>query len=381
MWDELRVASEGEGIVARREGDARKGLATGSRLDAAFELPLLAHATMEPMNCTVHLRPDGCEVWLGTQVVARVQQSVAAVVGMPVDKVKVHNHLLGGGFGRRLEPDMASIAARVAQHAGAPVKVVWTREEDIRHDYYRPLYRDVVSATLANGRIASCKYKVCGSAILAAGYPGVPEGIDNDAVDSAVDMPYDIPNLEVEYVRVEPKAVRTGFCAGSAATTTSSPSSASSTRWRKRQVRIPSRSGSRCSDKTPRLKSVLQLAATRSGWGRAAAEARRPRYRRAAVVRQLHRHRGRGRGRYQRRSGPAARHLGRRHGIAVHPDTIVAQLQGGLLFGLTAALYGEITVKNGRVEQSNFHDYVRCASTKRRGSTSTSCGAASFRVV
>jgi isoquinoline 1-oxidoreductase beta subunit len=199
MWDELREASKAEGVVAKNLGDVDKGLATGDRLEAAYEMPLLAHTTMEPVNCTVQLRAGGCEIWLGTQVIARVQQTAAEHLRIPPEKVKVHNHLLGGGFGRRLEPDMALVAVRVAQHVeGVPVKVVWTREEDIRHDIYRPMYRDLVAATLEQGRIAGFRYKVCGSSVFARWLPpAFQKGIDGDAVDGAVDMPYDIPNLQV----------------------------------------------------------------------------------------------------------------------------------------------------------------------------------------
>ena len=359
MWDELRQASQGDGAVARNDGDARKGPATGSRLDAAYELPLLAHATMEPMNCTVHVRPDGCEVWLGTQVVARVQRGVADVLGMPLDKVKVHNHLLGGGFGRRLEPDMGPSAARVAQHAGgAPLKVVWTREEDIRHDYYRPLYRDVISATLANDRIASFDYKVCGAAILARWLPpAFKDGLDVDSVDSAVDMPYDIPNVRVEYVRAEVSAVRTGFWRGVGCNNNVFAIECFIDELAKKAGKDPVAFRLAMLDKSQRLKSALQLAAEKSGWGR-------PLPRRVgrgvaiqpsfgsfiATVVEAEVDTG---GKVDVRRVTSVVDTG----IAVHPDIIVAQLQGGLLFGLTAALRGEITVKDGRVEQSNFHDY------------------------
>src|SRR5205807_1038753 len=139
VWDDLRRASIQKGVTAKATGDADKGLGDGDKLDAAYELPFLAHATMEPMNCTAHVTKDGCEVWLGTQVMSRVQNTVAQLLGMPPEKVKVNQHLIGGGFGRRLEPDMALKAVRVAQHVDGPVKVVWTREEDIRHDVYRPV--------------------------------------------------------------------------------------------------------------------------------------------------------------------------------------------------------------------------------------------------
>ena len=127
----------------------------------------------------------------------------------------MHNHLLGGGFGRRLEADMVAAAVRIGKHVDGPVKVVWTREEDIQHDVYRPAYRDVISATLYNGKIAAWKYRVAGSSIMARWLPpAFQNGIDIDAVDSAVDNPYDIPNLQVEYVRAEPPGVPTGFWRG-----------------------------------------------------------------------------------------------------------------------------------------------------------------------
>jgi hypothetical protein len=147
-------------------------LGNGQRFEADYELPFLAHATMEPLNCTVWLKADSCELWLGTQIIARVQQTTAALTGLPIDKVTIHNHLIGGGFGRRLEPDMALNAVRIAQHMnGVPVKVVWTREEDIQQDIYRPVYRNVISASLAGGKVAAWKYKVCGASIMARWLP------------------------------------------------------------------------------------------------------------------------------------------------------------------------------------------------------------------
>src|SRR5713101_2381302 len=215
IWQDLRAASEKDGVVAKSEGDIAKGLATGERMDAAYELPFLAHATMEPLNATVHLTPDSCEIWTGTQIVSRVQAEAAKAAGLPVNKVIVNNHLLGGGFGRKLEPDMVVAAVRIAKQVDGPVKVVWTREEDIQHDVYRPVYRDIIAATLSDGKIVGWKYRITGSAVIARWLPpAFQKGIDIDAVDSAVDMPYDIPNIHVEYVRAEPPAVPTGFWRG-----------------------------------------------------------------------------------------------------------------------------------------------------------------------
>src|SRR6202171_5581633 len=163
IWQDLRAASEKDGAVAKSNGDIAKGLAAGERLEASYELPFLAHAAMEPVNATVHLTPDSCEIWTGTQIVSRVQAEAAKAAGLPVEKVIVNNHLLGGGFGRNVEPDMVVAAVRVAKQVDGPVKVVWTREEDIQHDVYRPVYRNTISATLSDGKIVGGKYRITGS--------------------------------------------------------------------------------------------------------------------------------------------------------------------------------------------------------------------------
>jgi isoquinoline 1-oxidoreductase subunit beta len=250
IWDDLRAASAKEGVVAKSEGDIGKGLATGDKLEAAYELPFLAHATMEPLNCTVHFKSDSCEIWTGTQIMTRVQSEAAKAAGLPIEKVIVNQHLLGGGFGRRLEPDMVVAAVRIAKQVDGPIKVVWTREEDIQHDVYRPVYRDTIAATLSEGKIVGWKYRVTGSAVLARWLPpAFQKGIDIDAIDSAVDMPYDIPHLHVEYNRAEPPAVPPASGAASVPTTTYSPSSVSWTNWREKPARIRSRSVSACLEK------------------------------------------------------------------------------------------------------------------------------------
>src|SRR5258706_5421274 len=160
IWQDLRAASEKDGVVAKSTGDIAKGLATGSRLDASYELPFLAHATMEPLNATVHVKPDSCEIWTGTQIVARVQSEAAKAAGLPVEKVTVNNHLIGGGFGRRLEPDMVVAAVRVAKQVDGPVKVGWTREEGCQHDIYRPAYRGPIAPAFPGGRTVGWKNPV-----------------------------------------------------------------------------------------------------------------------------------------------------------------------------------------------------------------------------
>jgi isoquinoline 1-oxidoreductase beta subunit len=362
IWAQLRAASAKDGVVAKSVGDIAQGLATGERVEGAYELPFLAHAAMEPMNCTAHFKGDSCEIWLGTQVVARVQQTAAAALGLPVDKVIVNNHLLGGGFGRRLEPDMAISAVRIAREVARdsdwPVKVVWTREEDVRHDVYRPVYRDVISATLKDGRIAGWKYRVTGSAVIARWLPpAFQKGIDIDAIDSAVDIPYDIPNLSVEYVRDEPPGVVTGFWRGVGPNNNVFAIECFIDELARKAGKDPVAFRRDMLGKNPRLRAALELVAEKSGWG-GALPARtgrgvcvQPSFESfiATVVEAEVDEQGEV---HLRRITSAVD-----TGIAVNPDIVAAQLQGGLVFGLTAALWGEVTIRNGRVQQSNFNDY------------------------
>jgi isoquinoline 1-oxidoreductase subunit beta len=358
IWDNLRTASQKDGVVAKSIGDVAKGLAQGDKYDGEYELPFLAHATMEPQNCTVRLTPGACEIWTGSQVLSRVQQAAAKAAGLPTDKVTVHNHYIGGGFGRRLETDMIEAAVRIAKAADVPVKVIWTREEDIRHDIYRPVYRDTISASLQNGKIAAWKYKISGSSIMARWAPSIfINGIDIDAVDSAVDMPYDIPNLQVEYVRAEPPAVPTGFWRGVGPNNNVFAIECFMDELARKANMDPVEFRRGMLGNNPRLKAALDLVAEKSGWGQPLP----PRVGRgvsvqpsfasfiATVVEAEVDNNGEV---YLRRVTSAVD-----TGIAVNPDTITAQLQGGLVFGLTAALWGEITIDKGRVRQSNFNDY------------------------
>ena len=346
-------------MVAKSAGDVAKGLATGDRLEAAYELPFLAHATMEPMNATVHFKPDACEIWTGTQIMTRVQSEAAKAAGLPVEKVIVNNHLLGGGFGRKLEPDMVVAAVRIAKQVDGPVKVVWTREEDIQHDVYRPVYRDTIAATLSDGKIVGWKYKIAGSSVMARWLPpAFQNGIDIDAVDSAVDMPYDIPNFHVEYVRAEPPAVPTGFWRGVGPNNNVFAIECFMDELARKAGKDPVEFRRRHAGKEPAPAGRAQSGGGKIRLGPAAAGARRARRLRAALVRAAS-----SRPWSRPRSTSMARCMLRRvtsavdTGIAVNPDTIMAQLEGGLIFGLTAALYGEITIDKGRVQQSNFNDY------------------------
>jgi isoquinoline 1-oxidoreductase subunit beta len=358
IWDDLRAASRKDGAVAKSIGDIAKGLAQGDRYEGEYELPFLAHATMEPMNCTVHLTPGACDIWTGTQVMTRVQQYAAKAANLPVDKVTVHNHYLGGGFGRRLEADMVDSAVRIAKEVDAPIKVVWTREEDVRHDVYRPAYRDVISASLSGGKIVAWKYRVTGSSVMARWFPaGFANGVDIDAVDSAIDQPYDIPNFHVEYVRAEPPAVTTGFWRGVGPNNNVFATECFIDELARKAGKDPIDFRRGMLEEKPRFKAALDLVAEKSNWG-APLPARAGRgvclqpsfasFIATVVEVEVDEY-----GEVHLRRVTSAVDAG----IAVNPDTIVAQLQGGLVFGLTAALWGEITIKNGRVRQSNFNDY------------------------
>jgi isoquinoline 1-oxidoreductase subunit beta len=358
IWNDLRAASKKDGAVAKSVGDIAKGLAQGDRYEGEYELPFLAHATMEPMNCTVHLTPGACEVWIGTQVMTRVQQYAAKAANLPLDKVTVHNHYLGGGFGRRLEADMVDSAVRIAKEVDAPVKVVWTREEDVQHDVYRPVYRDVISASLSGGKIVAWKYRVTGSSVMARWFPaGFANGVDIDAVDSAIDQPYDIPNLHVEYVRAEPPAVTTGFWRGVGPNNNVFATECFIDELARKAGKDPIDFRRGMLDTKPRFKAALDLVAEKSNWGNplparvGRGVCLQPSFASFIVTVVEAEVDEYGEVRLRRITSAVDT------GIAVNPDTIAAQLQGGLVFGLTAALWGEITIENGRVRQSNFNDY------------------------
>src|SRR5262245_56573271 len=183
---ELEKATLNPGAMAQNIGDVGAAMAgAANKVEANYEVPFLAHATMEPMNCTVHIRRDGCEIWVGNQAIARAQAAAAQVAGLPLDKVVVHNHLIGGGFGRRLEPDGVRRAVQIAQHVDGPVKVVWTREEDIQHDMYRPYWFDRLSAGLdAKGMLVAWNHRYAGSSILARWAPPFfKNGLDPDTTE------------------------------------------------------------------------------------------------------------------------------------------------------------------------------------------------------
>ncbi|MGY4225185.1 isoquinoline 1-oxidoreductase beta subunit [Bradyrhizobium sp. USDA 4503] len=357
---ELEAATTKPGTVAQNIGDADKAMAgAATKVEATYQLPFLAHATMEPMNCTVHVRSDGCEIWVGSQALSRAQAVAAKVLNMPPEKVVVHNHLLGGGFGRRLEVDGVIRAVQIAKQVDTPVKVVWTREEDIQHDMYRPYWCDRIAVGLdASGKPVAWNNRFAGSSVLARwAPPAFRNGLDPDTTEGAIDLVYDIPNFHVEYVRVEPPGIPTAFwrSVGPSHNVFVTESVIDELAAAAKQDPVDYRRA--LLGKSPRAKAALELAAAKAGWGG-----------------KLPAGRGRGVslqfvfGSYLAqvaevevaKDGSVRVHrvvCAMDSGTVVNPDTVQAQLQSGINFGVTAALYGEITLKDGRVEQSNFDSY------------------------
>jgi len=221
------------------------------------------------MNCTVHVRKDGCEVWFGNQVVARAQAAAAKTAGLPLDKVVVHNHLIGGGFGRRLEIDGVTRAVEIAQHVDGPVKVVWTCEEDIQHDMYRHYFFDRMSAGLdERGMPIAWNHRFAGSSILARWLPpAFNNGLDPDTTDGAINLTYAIPNMHVEYLRVDPPGIPTAFwrSVGPSHNVFVVESFMDELGAAAKQDPVAYRRA--LLDKSPRAKAVLELAAEKAGWG------------------------------------------------------------------------------------------------------------------
>jgi isoquinoline 1-oxidoreductase subunit beta len=357
---ELEHATLNPGVVAETTGDVSSAMAKAvTRVEASYQVPFLAHATMEPMNCTAHVRKDGCEIWVGTQVLARAQAAAAKTAGLPSDKVIVHNHLIGGGFGRRLDVDGVIRAVQIAQQVEGPVKVVWTREEDIQHDMYRPYWFDRFSAGLdAKGIPVAWSHRFGGSSVIARWAPPFfNNGLDSDTTEGAIDLVYDLRNKRVDYVRVEPPGIPTAFwrSVGPSHNVLVVESFMDELAAAAKQDPVAYRLA--LLDKSPRAKTVLALAAEKAGWGGPLPE----RVGRgvslqfvfASYMAQVAEVEVSKDGTVRVRRVVCAVDCG----TPVNPDTIQAQIQSAIIFGITAALYGQITLKDGRVEQSNFHDY------------------------
>jgi isoquinoline 1-oxidoreductase beta subunit len=362
LWADIEKASEGAGVVVTKQGDAPARLKDGTLFEATYELPFLAHAPMEMTNCTVHVHDGACEIWVGTQVPGFAQAGAAKALGIDPAKVTINNHLLGGAFGRRLEVDGIVIAARIAAHVEGPVKIVWSREEDIRQELYRPLYHDRLKVRVENGRITAWHHRVTGASIMARWLPpAFKNGIDVDAVDGAAKIPYAVGDMLVEYIRNEsviPPAFWRGVGPNSSIFSIESfmdlvarKTSVDPLAFRRGML-----------DKDPRALGVLNLAAEKAGWGTPApASPFGPRRGRGFALMNAF-------GSYLAAIADVAVSdsgdvrvtrvvVAADVGKVINPDILLAQIQGGVVFGLSAVLHGKITFAGGRVEQGNFNDY------------------------
>jgi isoquinoline 1-oxidoreductase beta subunit len=329
------------------------------RIEATYDLPYLAHAALEPINTTIHVRADGCDIWVGTQVPEIARIVAAEIIGLPPDKVIVRNHLIGGGFGRRLAVDTIQQAARFGMQVSYPLKIIWTREQDIQHDRFRPAYHDTIAAALGKDGLPMAMTHRTRCSTVRSYYDRKPwpQGqLDADAVAGAADLPYAIPALRSEWVRQDgPVALNWWRGVGETHNVFVVESFLDELAHAAGQDPLAYRRA--LLGKNPRSLAVLNKAAQLSGWGTPLP----PRWARgmslhdsfgtrAALVLEVEVDT---QGEILLRRATAAVDCG----IAVNPDSVIAQIEGGVLFGLSAALYNGITFKNGRVQQSNFHDY------------------------
>src|ERR1700730_14819348 len=357
---QAQASLSGKPIAGLLLGDVEGAFtAARKRVEAVYELPFLAHATMEPVNTPVHVRPDSCDIWVGTQTPVVAQTRAAHIVGLPKDKVRIHNHLIGGGFGRRLQADTIEQAVAFARQVDYPVKFIWTREQDIRHDRFRPSYYDRIAAGLGSGGLpVAWTHRVTSGTVrqyFAEG--GWPQGrLDKDAVDGAWDTPYDLPAIRVDWVRHDPP-VKLNWWRGVGPTHNTFVVESFIDELAHEAGRDPVAYRQALLGQEARSLAVVDLAAMKAGWGTPLP----PRSgrgislhknfdTRAALVVEVAVDEA-GSIRLRRIVGAVD------CGIQINPDTIRAQIQGRVSFGLSAALYNGITFAQGRVQQGNFNDY------------------------
>ena len=351
----LAGLTEREGMVARDDGDVAAALSqSAGRVEATYEAPFLAHATMEPMNCTADVRSDRCEVWAPTQNPQGTQRAAAQITELPIERVTVHVTYLGCGWGRRSGTDFVQDAVETSMKVGAPVQVVWTREEDMQHDFYRPASCSVFEGGVdAEGRITAWKLRVAATPIGGGRRGG--GGVDRNSVDGMVNMQYRIPNVFIDYCRPD-LPVPIGYWRSVGPSQNTFMVESFIDELAHAGGRDPFELRREMLDHNPRLKHVLEFAAEKAGWGTPLPSGR-----------------ARGIALVEDKGGLVAEVAEvsvsdgqvRVHrvtcavdcGQIIHRGIVSAQIEGSVVAGLTAALYGEITLEGGRVKQSNFHDY------------------------
>ena len=363
MFEEYRALAASDGLKAAAAGDVGPALASATtRLDADYEFPFLAHAAMEPLNCTVRLSAESCDVWTGTQFQTGDQAAAARIAGLKPEQVRLHTTFLGGGFGRRANPasDFVAEAVHVAKAAGVPVKVVWMREDDMRGGYYRPMWAHRLSVGLgADGAPVAWKQSIVGQSIM-EGTPFammIKEGIDETSVEGVVDSPY-VKATPHHYVGLQspksPVPVLWWRSVGHTHTAYVMETMVDALAEKAREDPLAYRR--RLLKNAPRHLGVLNLAAEKAGWGKALPPGR---FRGLAVHSSF--------GSYVAEVAEVSVEKGkvRVHrvvcaidcGVCINPAGVAAQMQSGIVYGLSAALYGEITLKEGRVQQGNFDSY------------------------
>jgi isoquinoline 1-oxidoreductase beta subunit len=350
------------GALGRNEGDATTALSQAARIiEASYEAPFQAHATMEPMNCTADVRAGRCEIYAPTQYPSGVQRLAEQLTGLPSSAVTVHTTLMGGGFGRRSEMHWVIDAIRVSSAIHRPVQVVWTREHDIQHDNYRPASYHVLQGGLdGRGRIVAWTHRMVAPSVVAWHAPSMLRtALDKtaeEALDGAADLPYGIPNIRVDYCPLS-TPVPLGWWRSVYASQNCFANESFIDELALEAGRDPYELRRELLAEAPRHRRVLELAAEKAGWDRA-----------------LPAGRGRGIAVHKLFSDTAIAEVAevsiengqvRVHrvvcavdcGMALNPDTVAAQIEGGVVYGLSAAIKGQITLEGGRVKQSNFNDY------------------------
>jgi len=352
--------AEKPGSVARNDGDAAKALAgAAQKIEAVYEAPYLAHATMEPMNCTAQVRADGVDVWAPTQMQTGSQQTAARIAGVPPESVLIHTTFLGGGFGRRGEVDFVADAVEISKAVGAPVKVTWRREDDTQHDPYRPAsYARIAGGIDGNGKPVAWTTRIACPSIFKRVFPNtLKNNLDPTSVEGIANIPYDIANVLVDY-QLTDIGIPVGFWRSVGSSQNGFFSESFIDELAAAAKKDPYEFRRALLTKAPRQLGVLNLAAQKAGWGTPLPAGR---FRGIAVLEAFLSYAAqvmeisvnRQQKTLQVHRVVAAVDVGR----VVNPDTIVAQAESAIVYGLTAALKGEITIKGGRVEQGNFNTY------------------------
>ena len=353
----LRKAANRNGRSVRNDGNAAAALKGAAKVvRATYELPMLAHATLEPQCCTADVRVDSADVYAPTQTQTIAQATAAAVVGLKPEQVKIHTTLLGGGFGRRLEVDFIGAAMVASKAVGKPVKVIWSREQDMTHDTYRPPAFDTVAGGLdASGKLVAWKLDLTGPSITARMFPPVVEtAIDPFAIEAASNYPYDVPHIAVNYNREE-IGIDVGYWRSVSHALNCFVAESFMDELASAAGKDPYAFRAAMLDKQPRFKRVLDEAASRAGWGKAPAG----HYQGIALME--------GYGTYMAQVAEVSMKDGTLTihritcavdcGQMVNPNIVDQQIEGSILFGLTAALWGDITLVRGEVQQRNFDTY------------------------